>query len=285
MIEALTAEQEALLSVYRDKWIEIGLATGPADREEFVKFAKIAYEIAGLKPPSRFLFAASPLDAIDKIQAITGEKRLDILNGLMYGNHDAYWLSYYDYFLEVVGIKELSILEGLIGIAKSGGWWSAYADFVVIQDRPVEIHMNIEGLLHNEKGPSVVYSDGLSVWSLNGHRVNETIVLRPETLTLEEIDRETNSDVQSIMIDRFGWPRYLEESGAKILNFNENAVENTLESLFLTENHGLRLLVTCPTGRIFVKGLPPDPSIKTCEDAQRWLGNDVDKKFNVIGRT
>ena len=33
MIETLTAEQEAQLPEYRDKWLDIGLSTEPSDRE------------------------------------------------------------------------------------------------------------------------------------------------------------------------------------------------------------------------------------------------------------
>ena len=33
-IESLTPEQESQLSVYRDKWFTIGLATGPVDFEK-----------------------------------------------------------------------------------------------------------------------------------------------------------------------------------------------------------------------------------------------------------
>lgn len=285
MIESLTEEQEAQMDVYGDKWIEIGLATGPANRDECIKYAKIAYAKAGLPPPTKFIFTASPMDAIEKIEEITGEARPDILSGQMYGNQDAYWLSYYDYFLNVVGISECSVLEGLFGVAKHCGWWSAYEDFAVFQDRPTEIHRNEEGNLHNESGPAVLYSDGFDVWCINGYRVTEQIVMRPETLTINQINSETNADVQSIMIDRFGWPRYLEETGAKVLDFRSNVVENTLESLFATDKYGLRLLVTCPTGRVFVKGIPSNANIKTCEDAQRWLGNDTSKKYNVIART
>jgi hypothetical protein len=128
--------------------------------------------------------------------------------------------------------------------------------------------------------------------------MTEQIVMRPETLTIEQIHGEQNSDIQAIMIDRFGWPRYLEETGASLLDHRKNEVENTLESLFATDSYGLRLMVTCPTGRVFVKGLPSNAGVTNCDEAQRWLGGDFDASakasgkpkgnkpvFNVIGRT
>ena len=43
-LDALTAEQEARMPEWRDKWIEVGLRTGPADREAFEKHATACYK-------------------------------------------------------------------------------------------------------------------------------------------------------------------------------------------------------------------------------------------------
>lgn len=284
MITKLTPEQEAMLPVYRDKWIEIGLKTGPCNYEEECKWVNLAYEKAGLDPPKEILRARGPREAIKMISERTGETKSEVLSGQMYGQHDANWLGYYEYFWKEVGIEECHLIEGLIGIAQNGGWWNAYETFALIQDRPIEIHRDEEGRLHREDGPALSYADGLQVWSIDGYRVNEQIVLRPETLTIDQIHTESNADVQSIMIDRFGWDRYIEETDAKFLDSRHNYVENTKEALYDCGDQGLRLLVTCPTGRVFTK-LILDSSIRTCEDAQFWLGNDMERKFNVIGRT
>jgi hypothetical protein len=107
--------------------------------------------------------------------------------------------------------------------------------------------------------------------------------MRPETLTVKQIHAETNADIQSIMLNRFGWHRYIVDTAAKLLDNRHNYVENTKEALYDCGTQGLRLLVTCPSGRVFSKGI--GPGIKTCQAAQSWLGNDVENKFNIIGRT
>jgi hypothetical protein len=201
----------------------------------------------------------------------------------MYGNHDANWLGYYEYFWKVLGVEECNLLEGLINLAYHAGWWNAYEDFAVVQDFPVIIHRNQEGALHCEDGPALHYNDGLKIWQIDGHRVNEQIVMRPETLTVKQIHAETNADIQSIMLNRFGWHRYIVDTAAKLLDNRHNYVENTKEALYDCGTQGLRLLVTCPSGRVFSKGI--GPGIKTCQAAQSWLGNDVENKFNIIGRT
>jgi hypothetical protein len=59
-IEQLTPEEEALISIVRDEWLRIGLATGPADREVAQAAISDAYRRAGLAPPHRWIWMASP---------------------------------------------------------------------------------------------------------------------------------------------------------------------------------------------------------------------------------
>lgn len=289
MITELTPEQESRFEFYRNKWINIGLNTDPCDFETSKKYAKMCYESVGLVCPDKFLVADSPVHAIEIIKELYPEANAnEALGTMMFGNQDGYWLSYYDYMLNELGIKECEKLVGLIKLAESCGWWSAFEDAVVLQHRPIEIHMN-NNVLHNESGPSVKYRDNYCVWSINGHTVTEQIVMKPETLTVSQIDQETNADIQSIMIDRLGWTNFLRMINAKCLDFRDNEVEGTKEALYQTPKHGNRLVVNCPTGRIFCKGVPDN--VNTCEASQKWLGVDVAQKWlknkvvNVLART
>jgi len=285
-IEKLTPEQEALIPVYRDKWIAIGKSCEPCDLEQSKHFARLAYAAAGLKCPENFYLVDSPLAAAKLEVQLLGKKLEShniktAINNQIFGYHEAGWLSYYQFMLEVLGIQECKKLEGLIGIAENCGWWAPYDNCVIFQHRHSELHTNENHVLHNESGPAVRYRDGYSVWAISGIRVNEKIVMHPETLTVEEINTELNQDIRSIMINRFGWARYLQESNAKFIDYRDNEVEGTKEALYESHLGGMRLVVTCPTGRIFALGL--ESGIKTCAEAQVWLGGG--RKFNVIGRT
>ena len=156
------------------------------------------------------------------------------------------------------------------------------------EDGPARIYANgtqewwVNGEVHREDGPAFIGSRGRKSWWLNGVKVTEQIVMRPETITLAQIQKSRNNEVRSIMIERYGWHRFLADSNAKMIDKRENAVENTKEALFFTRSFGKRLVVTCPTGRVFTLGVPSD--IVTCKAAQQWLGNSTEE-INVIGRT
>lgn len=151
----------------------------------------------------------------------------------------------------------------------------------MISDRPETLHRNASRQLHNEKGPSVAYRDGWKLWHIDGVAVDEQIILRPESQTISEIECEKNQDVRSIRIARFGWTRYLRESGAKQIDMRRNEIEGTIEALYHAKNGQRRLVATCPTGRVFTMGVPDD--VKTCEEAQAYLAGG--RPFRVLART
>lgn len=60
-IEKLTAEQEARLPEFVEKWTQIGLCTGPADRPRAEKAVREIYARAGLAGPAKIVWCGSPL--------------------------------------------------------------------------------------------------------------------------------------------------------------------------------------------------------------------------------
>ena len=78
-IENLTNEDVAQFDVYVNKWLDIGLSTAPADFESAKEAVCRAYVVAGLKAPSKFYTAQSPIDAIKKWPGAIGYVPQDVL--------------------------------------------------------------------------------------------------------------------------------------------------------------------------------------------------------------
>ena len=198
-----------------------------------------------------------------------------------YGQHDANWLAFYDYFAQVCGLSEqVQKLAGLMEVSQSAGWWLPHANICWVSERHSALRRNEVGRLHGDDGPAVEYPDGWRIWALDGIRVDEQIVMRPGEQTLKQIDGESNADLRSIRISRFGWPRYLRESGAECLDTRDNELEGTIEALYATKSGERRLVATCPTGRTFAMGVSPE--VGTCEAAQKWLSP---RPIRVLART
>jgi hypothetical protein len=75
-----------------------------------------------------------------------------------------------------------AILEASWTIARSAGLWWPFANVVFLTDRPSEIHVNAQQVLHREDGPAVVYRDGWSVYAWNGKRVPRAWIAETESV-------------------------------------------------------------------------------------------------------
>lgn len=290
---------------YAEKWLKIGLSTEPTDFEAAKAAARLAYKNAGVECPDLFYLCDSPLQGVvyahacetddlellkqldamqpkerlafclDFIKKNKGKDFLPAINSFSYGSQDAPWLACYDLFEHECGVEECKQLHGLRDMAMVCGWWAPFDGAVIFQHRPCEIHLQ-DNELHNDSGPAIRYPDGYSLWAITGIVIpveyGEQVVMRPETQTLEEIRGEQNEELKRIRIERFGWPRYLEESNAKVIEHRRNEIEQTDEALMECED--MRILVcACPsTARVYAMEVPPDTP--TCADAQAYLGGE-----------
>lgn len=68
MITELTKEQIALMPIYRDRWIDIGLSCEPVDLARATLAVNAAYRAAKIEPPKHIVVCDGPISA-----AITGK--------------------------------------------------------------------------------------------------------------------------------------------------------------------------------------------------------------------
>ena len=202
-----------------------------------------------------------------------------------YGSINSSWYSYISFLRDVLGWENniLKTHQYNESLAQNSLLTWYHDNVAVVCDRPLIIRRNVRSELHNESGPALEWRSGEPMYCINGITVNEKIVIAPHTQTIEEIEAELNNDVKSIRIERYGWMRYLKDIRAGLVDKRNNDIDNTKEALFITPNGLKRFIATCPTGKLVSLSIPNE--IQTCEQAQFWLANDVDKKYNVIGRT
>jgi len=129
-----------------------------------------------------------------------------------YGQHDAHWLAYYD-ALGHRGV-DVSDVQPHMEIARSCGWWWPFNDVCVLTARPARLALDARGRLHRADGPAVEYHGGAELFAWHGTIVEPNTILHPELITLRQIRDERNVTVRSVLLARYGFDRYLDDSGA-----------------------------------------------------------------------
>jgi len=127
-----------------------------------------------------------------------------------FGHLDASWIAFYDY-LRSIGTQGTEPLEGIKQLTLNCGWWWPYENLAIMTNRPVEVHRDNRGRLHNETGMALKYADGWGIYAWHGVLVPEYVILLPEPITTEMINAEPNAEVRRVLIERFGLDNYLKE--------------------------------------------------------------------------
>ena len=249
-IEALTPEQESRLGEYRDKWVRIGLATGAADRPAVEAGIREAYRAGGLAPPQVILWLRSPLagavaaimiaqvgdqvgdqvrdqvgaqvwDQVrDQVWAqvrdqVWAQVRAQVWAQVCYGQHDAGWLAFYDFFGACCGVEAVSRLSGMRA-ASGAGWWWPCQHVAIVTERPARLERDERGRLHCVDRAAIEYPDGWGVYAWHGVRVPREVICDP--IQVAQIQGETNAEIRRVMLERYGLGRYLHDSGARVID-------------------------------------------------------------------
>ena len=90
------------------------------------------------------------------------------------GHFSSGYFSFYDYIENELDIdlgNKFSIYKETTKLEL----FYCFKDFCVVSQKPIEIHMK-DKLLHNEKGPSIKYTDGFEFYFLHGNLVDKQII-------------------------------------------------------------------------------------------------------------
>ena len=248
-IESFTQEQIDSFPKYVKKWTDIGLSTTGLNKEAVELAVKTLYKCGEIPEPKEITLCSSPIVALyakamlnikgvkikdtypkdfsSLMKNITKDVADDMsssFHDFIYGQHEAYWLSFYDVFINN-GLPELyKQLEGLCMCAKECGWILAYDDTCFVSEKPVSLSLDDRGRLHNLTGPACKWSDGYAIYSINGIRLNDDnsfIVTDPSRINPDTILAESNAEVRRVMMNIYGQDNFIKNGKSILIHQDE----------------------------------------------------------------
>lgn len=131
-----------------------------------------------------------------------------------------------------------------------GYWWN-FEKVVIACERPTTLHMDTDPItwaretaaidpitrardgrawardghgraprLHSTTGPTCAYPDGYEIYALHGIKVDKRFITDTDSVLPHEIDRISNVEVRRVVMDLYGYEKYLRRSGAQIIHEN-----------------------------------------------------------------
>lgn len=310
MIEKLTEEQKVKFNEYVDKWTKVGLSTERVNEQRATVIMNRVYKDILEKPLVPVVVVPSPLSAwyltcllveetnINKDTINKARERVkDIISGkdstyekvgyvhsFLDGNWDVGFFSFYDYMETELGIP-YSCKEkwDVYKMTTELGPTYTLDNIGVVSDKPIEINL-VNGVLHADGKPAIVYSDGFEVYSLNGVRMPEQFVMTPaEKLDPMLVLNEKNVDVQRELIRKIGIERVIKKVGAKEIDKWTDPKTNldySLLSFKLGDNIDRKYMYFEHAG---LKGVyyaqPVPPEVNKCVFGRAWMLSIIDREF------
>jgi Mg/Co/Ni transporter MgtE len=202
------------------------------------------------------------------------------------------WAGYYEY-AQYIGVKfNKQKYDLFMNFIEHVHFIIPFDGVCFVSEKAKNIHWDDRDRLHSDNSKAVEYPDGWGLYSINGVKVPEKVVLAPETITIEEIQSETNLETRRVMIERYGPPRYLEALDCTVLDadiYNQeiDVLDDNLNPTKTTQFIG-RTLVQEPNGNKWFIGT--DSSTErvyhmyigeerptTCKEAHEMLSGLVEK--------
>jgi hypothetical protein len=132
-----------------------------------------------------------------------------------------------------------------------------------------------------------MWRDGSALWAIHGVRVPAWLVMDPGRLTIARIQSEQNAEVRRIMMERFGFDRYIADSGALPIH------ADACGTLYRCELDGdeplvmVRVKNSTPEvdgqSKFYTLRVPPD--VTTARAAVAWSFNQAPEKYSPAVET
>jgi len=210
----------------------------------------------------------------DSVGASVGASVRDSVRASCYGQHDANWLGFYDYFFKELNLlNETKKLEGLWLISKNAGWFLPHEKICWISERHSRLERDDRGRLHSDNGMAFQYPDGWGAYYWHGVKVSDKIILKSSEITINEIEAESNQEVRRIMVERMGRQKFIKSiGGQKALVHEDSDKLNGQRALYHFKDMAFLEVADPSTGRIYYLDVPSDA--KTCQEANDFLERD-----------
>jgi hypothetical protein len=204
-----------------------------------------------------------------------------------YGQHDANWIGFYDYFRNECGLnEETENLQGLTKVCENSGWFLPHENIVWISERHQVLKTDDLGRLHCENGPALSYPDGWSIYAWHGVRIPKEWIEDKNSITPSIALTWKNTEQRRAAIEIVGWDNVLQQLNPRTIDKdNDPQIGELIEVKHqsIGEKPERFLRVQCGTGRYF--SIPCPPEMKTALQANAWTWGLKDYEYQPEIRT
>ena len=285
MIEKLTPEQEALMPVIRDEWIDRALRAKDVEisQESAEALTKYLYELAGFTVPPTVV-VSSPIAA----QRLANERNNTQKEyySPCWVISDCGWLAHYDYFTRIEAIDFEPFNTHLAAVLNCPAWEViAFDELSIVVERPSKVRRDTENRLHSDQLPAIEWRDGEHLYYLQGVEFDKETWQKiiDQTFTIEDLMGIENADKRAVATSMLKPELLLSHVNAEFVNEGTKGTKLYRVPNFLDSGQEqFCMTMECPsTGRMFLEWVDPEIGRKGDADLAQ-ASSFVDADGNAI---
>ena len=270
---------------YIDKWTNWALEATPATDEQVINNVKALYKKSNLAEPEVLVYRDyDKFMSIDwsSVRASVWASVGDSVRASVGASVGSYaWaddMSFADVFVDtkVLTQEKADELKEYKELLETQRFAVLLSDVAYVLVAPTI--RREDGRLHNDQRPAVEWENGTGQYYLDGVNFPKDLWSKvvSKEMSLSEIMQIEISDQRTVAL-KYN-PQAIIKEKAKLIHKDDRTNE-----LYLVENSEINTLtnfpkmyfvkMTCPTGRIFIEGVPPEIAEQTLNatDCQAWL--------------
>ncbi len=102
-----------------------------------------------------------------------------------------------------------------------GPFFYSNNNVAVLLERATYICLDEAGRVHNDCSPAISYRGSAKLYAWHGVAVAPHVIEQPHLIELREIMSEPNAEIRRVLIERYGWERYIEKTDARVMDSSE----------------------------------------------------------------
>ena len=229
----------------------------------------------------------------DQLRGQLGDQLWDQLGGQLRGQlrdqlngaiASGWWLTDYEFWLHIAQISGITPPdEATLSLARQAADMLTPTMIIPLRgvciavDQHTALHRDNRNRLHCTDGAAWAWADGTQIYALDGIRVPEWVVRRPDPKRIIS-DELPNTEQRRVAMAHYGWDRAVDDLNLKIIEASDNPVWGTLYALPETlVERGQATLLVCQNaspdrdGTVRTYGLLASSEARTVVAAQASL--------------
>lgn len=201
----LTPEEEKMIQVVHDEWVNEFTSLPKIDKKKAKELIKLLYETSGYKMP-KVVYGKSPLDLQKMSNKALGNKKMEYQPYTLYGELSEFgFCAFSDYFRRIGAVQYNDTCNKYIDLTRASHimFMISYDEVCYVCGYPSEMYRDNRNRLHNTNDAAIEWEDGYKMHFVDGIFFTPELfkkAFEEQSMSVKEIMDNDNVEIRAALM-------------------------------------------------------------------------------------